>query len=93
MRVWAVVMLAALGACGSEPERRACWQLGWTCGVDDYGASCGRCGPSSMCVANVCRFREECRCGGQICGMDACGVTLCGTCPAGESCTSGHVCR
>ena len=54
------VVLAALGfmvACngsgGPGPTRETCSQLGWVCGVDDFGNDCGTCS-SGSCAHGTC---------------------------------------
>ncbi len=92
-----VAMLFLLGAgCGPTPTptttdtRQSCRQLGWVCGLDDYGTSCGSCG-AATCSHGTCSSGTTpptCSCGGRVCGSDNCGNS-CGTCMSGTTCSGG----
>lgn len=90
-------LAVVLMGCGPTPDpvpppdtRQTCAQMGYRCGVDDYGATCGycpsgqRCGSFGACVASG----PTCTCNGALCGADNCGNS-CGTCASGRTCSSG----
>ncbi len=78
---WHGLFLAALAsvvsACVVDPGpsgRRSCADLGWVCGVDDNGASCGFCGTGTACSNGVC-----------VRSFDSC----LNTCSASQTCVNG----
>ena len=98
--VAAVFFLAGCGAPSPQPgydagfsvTGRTCSQLGWECGIDDYGARCGTCATGRTCAAGVCvRSSPMCSCGTRVCGVDNCGNS-CGVCPMGQSCSATGQC-
>ena len=90
---WLCVALAAgCGAPSPGPDtRRGCAQLGWACGTDDYGNTCGSCPTGQACSFGACRVSSSsCSCGSRVCGVDpVCGTTSCGTCSGGRECVAG----
>lgn len=92
--------LGLLGCPGPDPVpgpdgRRSCAQLGWRCGVDDYGATCGFCGTGTTCNGNgVCATTGSCTpsCSGIVCGgSDGCRGRCIGSCPSGQTCDAGSL--
>lgn len=86
IRRWSVLAamaaMLALGGCGDgEGDPLTCAQLGYTCGVDGAGNSCGSCpggqtcGGGGRCGAPPCTLRVFDSCGGGGC---------CGTTPGGS---------
>lgn len=98
MKQWLMVGCLVIGVgCGGDlgPTPRSCTQLGWACGVDDYGRSCGTCSGGRSCNGNgVCIGSGVCTpvCGGRTCGADPVCGTSCGTCPTGQTCNGFGSC-
>lgn len=81
----------AAADCGTSP-RQNCTELGYACGIDDFGNSCGACAAGRTCAHGACypgTTNPGCGCGAAACGYDACG-TLCGVCADNEECTAGY---
>ncbi len=101
MKLILVAVTAMAIGCGPVPTptpnptptpdtRQTCRQLGWDCGIDDYGSTCGYCSVGT-CSDGTCRggtMPPTCSCGGRVCGIDNCGNS-CGTCSMGQTCNSG----
>lgn len=95
--VWMAGVAAGLG-CGGDggpvpTTRRTCSQLGWVCGLDDYGSSCGSCGSGRACNAGTC-VTAGCTpsCGGRTCGTESTCGSSCGTCESGQTCSASGAC-
>lgn len=95
--LWVAGVAAGLG-CGGDggpgpSTRRSCSQLGWVCGLDDYGSSCGSCGSGRACNYGTC-VTAGCTpsCGGRTCGTESTCRSSCGTCGSGETCTAEGTC-
>lgn len=90
--VLVTVLIAGCGDTGPD-TRRGCATLGWSCGIDDFGNSCGSCPAGQSCPLGTCRSTTtptSCSCGGRACGVDpVCGTTNCGTCTSGRVCSAG----
>ena len=88
--------VAMMGCPGPDPNpdpgidtRQTCSQMGYRCGFDDYGASCGSCSSGRTCSNGACiTSGPTCSCSGATCGADNCGNS-CGTCASGRTCSSG----
>lgn len=48
-----VLIVGCNGSSGPGPTRETCSQLGWVCGVDDFGNDCGTCSVGS-CAHGTC---------------------------------------
>lgn len=105
-QAWCVLFLAVAMLAGcpdTDPApypgdtRQTCAQMGYRCGFDDYGASCGNCGAGTTCNGSgVCTTTGTgpCvrQCGGRTCGNDpVCGLS-CGTCSGGQTCSAAGAC-
>lgn len=67
-----------------------CSQLGWVCGLDDFGTSCGSCSGSSTCSNGRCVIGQPvCDCTGRSCGPNSCGTSSCGNCQSNQTCSGG----
>lgn len=96
--LWVAGVVAGLGCGGDDSPgptstRRSCAQLGWVCGLDDYGSSCGSCSSGRACNFGTC-VSAGCTpsCGGRTCGPDPlCGLS-CGTCAGGQTCSASGTC-
>ena len=98
-----VVSLTPLTGCGPDPSPgpspgpgptlRSCASLGWVCGVDDYGLSCGTCSGGRSCSFGTC-LGASCTpvCGGRNCGIDPVCCSSCGTCFGNQTCSAAGVC-
>lgn len=89
------VTLSANG-CGApspspSPGGQTCSQLGWACGTDDLGRSCGSCSAPLTCngAGRCTGGSPTCNCDGLSCGPNSCGTGSCGTCNSGQSCAAG----
>lgn len=94
---WLLMILAvsAMG-CPVDETRQTCAQMGWVCGIDDYGRSCGTCSSGRTCNGN-----GVCTGGTPVCiptcldvclPNDGCGGTCYGLCPSGQTCAAGGRC-
>ena len=98
--MWAGLLLSAsVAGCGTPaptPGSRTfgstCAALGYLCGYDDFGASCGACSAGRTCESGTCvAVGPTCRCGGARCGVDNCGNS-CGACASGQTCSAAGDC-
>lgn len=94
--VFGLLVMAVSVGCGPNPNPvpggggRTCSQLGWYCGFDDFGQSCGSCGGGQTCNGGGrCTTGSTCSCAARECGLDSCGVASCGSCGAGRMCSAG----
>ena len=81
---------------GSAPaaSRKNCRELGWTCGIDDYGNACGSCVGAQVCTGGLCVGDSGC----SLHAYDPCSLTstdpraCCAPMPGGTptSCTVGY---
>lgn len=96
MMRWALMVGLGLAmGCGDggpgTDTRQTCAQMGFRCGFDDYGASCGTCTSPQTCngFGSCSSSSSGCTCSGAVCGNDSCGRAVCGSCTGGRTCTLG----